>query len=261
MRNQPFKKFLARDFVRMVQHPGHNNHITKSHKNMEKTMRRTFYFAAIASIVLASAFGQASPVGAMSTTFDFDNAPVNSSVSGLTLTVGGLTASFSATGSGGFAIWSANVYGFTPAGFSGYSIWPSSVYAADLHVTFSQPLTDFSIMYAPEEYGSDNSAIMRITAYLNGAYVGTNTTTAPNPGTWPTGTLTFNSLLTFDNVVVHWDSANGATDYGPIFAADNMIVTPSAVPLPAALPLFATGLGAMGLLGWRRKRKAAAIAA
>jgi hypothetical protein len=26
-------------------------------------------------------------------------------------------------------------------------------------------------------------------------------------------------------------------------------------PLPAALPLFATGLGVMGLLGWRRKRK------
>ncbi len=33
-------------------------------------------------------------------------------------------------------------------------------------------------------------------------------------------------------------------------------------PLPAALPLFATGLGAMSLLGWRRKRKnAAAFAA
>jgi hypothetical protein len=27
-------------------------------------------------------------------------------------------------------------------------------------------------------------------------------------------------------------------------------------PLPAALPLFATGLGGLGLLGWRRKRKA-----
>ena len=26
-------------------------------------------------------------------------------------------------------------------------------------------------------------------------------------------------------------------------------------PLPGALPLFATGLGALGLLGWRRKRK------
>jgi len=35
----------------------------------------------------------------------------------------------------------------------------------------------------------------------------------------------------------------------------------SVLPLPAALPLFATGLGALGLLGWRRKRKAAALAA
>jgi hypothetical protein len=34
-----------------------------------------------------------------------------------------------------------------------------------------------------------------------------------------------------------------------------------ATPLPAALPLFATGLGAMGLLGWRRKKKAAAAIA
>jgi hypothetical protein len=33
-----------------------------------------------------------------------------------------------------------------------------------------------------------------------------------------------------------------------------------ATPLPAALPLFAGGLGALGLLGWRRKRKAAALA-
>jgi len=33
-----------------------------------------------------------------------------------------------------------------------------------------------------------------------------------------------------------------------------------ATPLPAALPLFATGLGGLGLLGWRRKRKAQAVA-
>jgi hypothetical protein len=30
----------------------------------------------------------------------------------------------------------------------------------------------------------------------------------------------------------------------------------STTPLPATLPLFATGLGGLGLLGWRRKRKA-----
>jgi hypothetical protein len=31
-----------------------------------------------------------------------------------------------------------------------------------------------------------------------------------------------------------------------------------ATPIPAALPLFASGLGALGLIGWRRKRRAAA---
>ena len=34
----------------------------------------------------------------------------------------------------------------------------------------------------------------------------------------------------------------------------------AATPLPATLPLFASGLGALGLLGWRRKRKAQATA-
>ena len=38
-------------------------------------------------------------------------------------------------------------------------------------------------------------------------------------------------------------------------------VSVAETPLPAAFPLFATGLGGFGLLSWRRKRKAAAIAA
>ena len=36
--------------------------------------------------------------------------------------------------------------------------------------------------------------------------------------------------------------------------------TVATTPLPDALPLFATGLGALGLLGWRRKRHARAVA-
>jgi hypothetical protein len=35
----------------------------------------------------------------------------------------------------------------------------------------------------------------------------------------------------------------------------------SQTPLPAALPLFATGAGVLGFFGWRRKKKAAPLAA
>jgi len=51
---------------------------------------------------------------------------------------------------------------------------------------------------------------------------------------------------------------------GPDKDFDDMVVriaaAPIATPLPGALPLFAGGLGALGLLGWRRKRKAIATA-
>jgi hypothetical protein len=49
-------------------------------------------------------------------------------------------------------------------------------------------------------------------------------------------------------------SANGSPQ-------DPLSPSPASTPLPAALPLFATGLGALGLLGWRRRRKAQAVAA
>jgi hypothetical protein len=43
------------------------------------------------------------------------------------------------------------------------------------------------------------------------------------------------------------------------YSSDGTYIIGTAVtPLPAALPLFATGIGGLGLLGWRRKRKAQA---
>jgi hypothetical protein len=56
------------------------------------------------------------------------------------------------------------------------------------------------------------------------------------------------------------DLATGGTESSAGFVdriqiSDTPFGGVSTVPLPAALPLFATGLGALGLLGWRRKRK------
>lgn len=126
--------------------------------------------------------------------------------------------------------------GFTPAGFSGLCIYPSSIYASDLIITFSRPLTEFSILYAPQELACDSSARMRVTAYLNGAEIGTATTNA-QAGTWPSETLRINSAQTFDKVVVHYDAPPPTGgDWGPIFMADNMNVTLAPEPPVLSFP-------------------------
>lgn len=50
-------------------------------------------------------------------------------------------------------------------------------------------------------------------------------------------------------------------DDGAKIIVDFATVSGPATPLPASLPLFAGALGLMSLLGWRRERKAAGIAA
>jgi hypothetical protein len=78
------------------------------------------------------------------------------------------------------------------------------------------------------------------------------------------GGTTAYSIADLDNIDM---VASGAFEEGAVndFATNNLelptvTVTPSLTPLPAALPLFASGLGALGLLARRRKRKAALAA-
>jgi len=91
---------------------------------------------------------------------------------------------------------------------------------------------------------------------LNGPYdgltVGTQhiysaryTATSPIFGSIPVGVFVGFEDLPFRHSNFNYDDLT--------FVFTN--VTAAETPVPAALPLFVTGLGALGLLGWRRKRK------
>lgn len=185
------------------------------------------------------------PVRATPVFFDFDSAPRSAPLP-IDITVDDLTAHLSATGQG-FSIQRADALGFTPVGFAGNCVYPSSVFAADLLVSFSLPVSDFSILYAPEEYACDSSARMRVTAYFGATQVGTSTMTA-QAGTWPTATLAIASALPFDRVIVHYDAPPPTGgDWGPIFMVDNMTATVAPEP-------DATGLLLLIAVAWLQHR-------
>ena len=68
----------------------------------------------------------------------------------------------------------------------------------------------------------------------------------------------FNSSVSAVWSFTHTSDGSGSWSQQTSSSPPQAIITGGATitPLPAALPLFATGLAGLGLLGWRRKRKA-----
>jgi hypothetical protein len=118
---------------------------------------------------------------------------------------------------------------------------------------FSQALT------GPTPAGAlptDKASVLNLTATYNGT-----TTLAPASGAVGNlGTFTIVSLASTYVLANEVGSAQLRTS--PHFADTSIEFdgVPSPVPLPGALPLFATGLAGLGMLGWRKRRKAAATA-
>jgi hypothetical protein len=179
--------------------------------------------------------------------------PLTSSEQNLNYSFGGLAVTFSGgvilTNELGQTTDNSNVYATCNSGFC---FGPTL--ANPLVVTFSQPIQNFQIQIAnaiPGDYELYDNAGHQdfFSLAINGGSLQTI-------GFAATGT-TVDVAYLFDN-----NSSFGSGNWA--FAIDNVTFNQplSATPLPAALPLFFSGLGVMGFLAKRRKWKGgAAIAA
>jgi len=163
---------------------------------------------------------------------------------------------------GGGANWQANPGGQTPStrpsmGGSGSSSGlssgldptgnPSMVGFGFWDPTTPDP-TLFIVGLFPTSGQNDGQVLGALASLFNSEFASDGFTATYNPLT---------DTLMLDQAIPGTDFMWFAnTDTGLDFIGDD-----PATPLPGALPLFATGLGALGFLAWRRKKKAAPLAA
>jgi hypothetical protein len=114
--------------------------------------------------------------------------------------------------------------------------------------------------YAVTIYNSSDTFLGSVTLTIPFAaptIFGQSTAVATPGNTDPKGSIIISAIgnTDFDFTSLLVEVCVGNNNCSHTFDITNSL---TATPLPAALPLFASGLGALGLLGWRRKRKAQA---
>jgi hypothetical protein len=192
---------------------------------------------ALAALLLLASAANASTTTIM---LDFEDgtAPVNGPVPVHTYNVGGIQFSF------------ANATYSQPEASISISQYGPPVPFPPISVSFSEPVVSVSAQVL-SPIGINN-----LTSTLR-AFDSANTLLAIDNFTSSSGNY-FGVLSVVASIGIGRIELDGqlwADAFSGFHAAfDNLNVVTT--PLPAALPLFATGLGALGLLAWRRKRRA-----
>ena len=123
---------------------------------------------------------------------------------------------------------------------------------------------DFALSDANFQFGNGSQSILTDTGFWT-ASAGSGTWFAPSGTPQSYGTNGVSPWGTKSGISASaewiWSNPDNGTE-AFLSIPINYVGSPlSATPIPAALPLFASGLGGLGLLGWRRKRKATALPA
>jgi hypothetical protein len=166
---------------------------------------------------------------------------------------------------------------------AGTNLVPGDFFSLDIHAAgndywFVNTTTSTSFNIVLEVDSGARIANVTTTLFLDGAQVSQDIELNVGQSSVHVGNQDFDFIsgTMFDQVVVDWTFLSQTSGVSTVIQDNTDILRPGAffrqpyvtyvessvVPLPASFPLFASGLGALGLLGWRRKRKkVAAIAA
>jgi hypothetical protein len=154
--------------------------------------------------------------------------------------------------SGGTFVGSATglpgIFGFNPAGCTSPGCSSSENDTASVGSTYSQSV---SWIFSGGADGATVSTALFANLAIPGDITAAFALSGPDIGS---GSFdSFASPGTLCGLGANWQCLSGDLQIETVTANGALLTT----PLPAALPLFAAALGIMGLLGWRRKRKAA----
>lgn len=205
---------------------------------------------AMCALILAISSANASTIVFMSDASTL-SAPTASNFSGLTTGVTtGLT--FVSADVGAFGTLTPVPTG-APAGTLVINIHPEPDQYGFFKVVFNLPSDATNVSISGAANVDDQGYI-----FINGNQIGTanesgNLTFSSNVASY------FNSGL--NEFLVSDINSGGGPSGAAFYATVSFDSGVSNTPLPATLPLFTTGLGALGLFGWRRKKKAQALAA
>lgn len=176
------------------------------------------------------------------TLLDLGTGSPNAQQTTSTFTVGGVTFSFS----GGSAEWAGNTANSSPFGFDNTSKNFVAAANGNVDVTWATTQNALYVLWGTVDPEPGRNVITIGATQIDGAAI--------------LAAIIDQGFTLYDHQSNTYLRITGLPDFtsATFFSNDpSFEFALGTTPLPATLPLFVTGLGALGLLGWRRKRKQA----
>ena len=166
------------------------------------------------------------------------------------------------TGTSPLAIADSTSAPYYPSGNTGLMLTelPTEFLGANFNISFASPASSVGMFFGNDDTCCSIGFSANLDLFTSSGYL-TTISVAANMNDGVDQFIGFNSDQLISSVSLRYGTGFDVALFPVIDDLYFNVAGESTVPLPAALPLFASGLGVLELLGWRKKKKARALAA